>query len=136
MTTEFIPRDYQAAGIELIQREDGCALLYEPGSGKTVTALTALRPPYLVVAPKMVAQEVWHRECAKWDHLAHLQVFHIDSSVFDYYRKVTASAIWGSEQREIVRGLVREKKAADALESWAQDLRSRAYVEYREAPQP
>lgn len=40
------------------------------------------------------------------------------------------------EQREIVRGLVREKKAADALESWAQDLRSRAYVEYREAPQP
>ncbi len=40
------------------------------------------------------------------------------------------------EQRDIVRGLVREKKAADALESWAQDLRSRAYVEYREAPQP
>lgn len=40
------------------------------------------------------------------------------------------------EQREIVRGLVREKKAASSLESWAQDLRSRAYVEYREAPQP
>jgi peptidyl-prolyl cis-trans isomerase SurA len=40
------------------------------------------------------------------------------------------------EQREIVRGLVREKKAVDALESWVQDLRSRAYVEYREAPQP
>lgn len=40
------------------------------------------------------------------------------------------------EQREIVRGLVREKQAAQALESWAQDLRSRAYVEYREAPQP
>lgn len=39
------------------------------------------------------------------------------------------------EQRDIVRGLVREKKAATALEDWVQDLRSRAYVEYREAPQ-
>ncbi len=40
------------------------------------------------------------------------------------------------EQREIARGLVREQKAAAVLETWAQDLRSRAYVEYREAPQP
>ena len=40
------------------------------------------------------------------------------------------------EQRDIVRGLVRERKAAEALQTWAQDLRSRAYVEYREAPQP
>jgi peptidyl-prolyl cis-trans isomerase SurA len=40
------------------------------------------------------------------------------------------------EQRDIVRGLVREKKAAAALESWTQDVRGRAFVEYREAPQP
>ena len=40
------------------------------------------------------------------------------------------------EQRDIVRGLVRERKAAEALQTWAQDLRSRAYVEYREASQP
>ncbi len=40
------------------------------------------------------------------------------------------------EQRDIVRGLVRERKVAEALQNWAQDLRSRAYVEYREAPQP
>jgi peptidyl-prolyl cis-trans isomerase SurA len=40
------------------------------------------------------------------------------------------------EQREIVRGLLREKKADEALRNWAQDLRSRAYVEFREAPQP
>ncbi|MGI9216937.1 MAG: peptidylprolyl isomerase [Hydrogenophaga sp.] len=51
----------------------------------------------------------------------------------DERRQMTLS---DREQREIVRGLVREKKAADALETWAQDLRSRAYVEYREAPQP
>lgn len=40
------------------------------------------------------------------------------------------------EQRDIVRGLVREKKASAALESWTQDVRGRAFVEYREAPQP
>jgi len=40
------------------------------------------------------------------------------------------------EQRDTVRGLVREKKMEDALQVWTQDLRSRAFVEYREAPQP
>ncbi len=39
------------------------------------------------------------------------------------------------EQREIVRGLVREKKMEEAYLTWAQDVRSRAYVEYREPPQ-
>jgi peptidyl-prolyl cis-trans isomerase SurA len=46
------------------------------------------------------------------------------------------TALSDREQREIVRGLVREKKAAEALERWAQDVRGRAFVEYREAPQP
>ncbi len=45
-------------------------------------------------------------------------------------------ALSDREQREIVRGLVREQKAAAALENWAQDVRGRAFVEYREAPQP
>jgi peptidyl-prolyl cis-trans isomerase SurA len=40
------------------------------------------------------------------------------------------------EQREQLRGLVREKKADQALETWAQDVRARAYVEYREAARP
>lgn len=40
------------------------------------------------------------------------------------------------EQRDIVRNLVREKKAEEALQTWALDLRSRAFVELREAPQP
>jgi peptidyl-prolyl cis-trans isomerase SurA len=41
----------------------------------------------------------------------------------------------GREQREIVRGLVREKKTDDALRAWGQDVRGRAFIEYREAPQ-
>jgi peptidyl-prolyl cis-trans isomerase SurA len=40
------------------------------------------------------------------------------------------------EQRDIVRGMVREKKTEEALQAWGQDVRSRAYVEYRDAPQP
>ena len=40
------------------------------------------------------------------------------------------------EQRERVRELVREEKAVQAIEAWIQDVRSRAFVEYREDPQP
>lgn len=39
------------------------------------------------------------------------------------------------DQREAVRNIVREKKAAEALELWARDIRARAYVEIREEPQ-
>lgn len=103
MTVDFIPRDYQQDGIALIQREPCVGLFYEPGSGKTVTAMTALKPPYLVVAPKMVAQEVWTREAAKWSHTEKLRVCLFDASFFDYYQKITAAAIWGEEGREIIR---------------------------------
>jgi peptidyl-prolyl cis-trans isomerase SurA len=39
------------------------------------------------------------------------------------------------EQREVARNLVREKKLDEAYAQWAQDVRGRAYVELREAPQ-
>lgn len=39
------------------------------------------------------------------------------------------------EQRDMVRDVVREKKIDEALNTWLQELRGRAYVEYREAPQ-
>jgi len=38
------------------------------------------------------------------------------------------------EQREAVRGLLREKKLDDAFSNWAQELRARAYVEMRDPP--
>jgi len=44
------------------------------------------------------------------------------------------STLSARDQREMVRGLVREKKTTEALRTWAQDVRGRAYVEYREAP--
>ncbi|MDW5441197.1 peptidylprolyl isomerase [Polaromonas sp. SM01] len=39
------------------------------------------------------------------------------------------------EQREVVRGLLREKKFEEAYTAWAQEVRGRAYVEYRDPPQ-
>jgi peptidyl-prolyl cis-trans isomerase SurA len=39
------------------------------------------------------------------------------------------------EQRDIARNLVREKKLDEAYAQWAQDVRGRAYVEFREPPQ-
>jgi peptidyl-prolyl cis-trans isomerase SurA len=38
------------------------------------------------------------------------------------------------EQRDIARDLVREDKADDAVNAWTEEVRSRAYVEYRDAP--
>ena len=39
------------------------------------------------------------------------------------------------EQRELARSLLREKKQEDAYAVWAQEIRGRAYIEYREPPQ-
>jgi peptidyl-prolyl cis-trans isomerase SurA len=39
------------------------------------------------------------------------------------------------ERRELARRDVRERKTEEALREWLQDVRGRAYVEYREPPQ-
>ena len=39
------------------------------------------------------------------------------------------------EQRAMARDALREKKTEEAYENWMRELRARAYVEYREAPQ-
>ena len=39
------------------------------------------------------------------------------------------------EQRELARAAVREKKTEEAYQLWAQEVRGRAYVEFREPPQ-
>ncbi len=39
------------------------------------------------------------------------------------------------EQREMARNVLRDKKQGEAYALWAQEIRGRAYVEYREAPQ-
>ncbi len=39
------------------------------------------------------------------------------------------------DQREAVRSMLREKKLEEAYVAWAQEVRGRAYVEYRDPPQ-
>ena len=40
-----------------------------------------------------------------------------------------------AEQRDAARAALREKRMDDAYEAWAQEVRARAYIEYREPPQ-
>lgn len=40
------------------------------------------------------------------------------------------------EQREQIRAMLRERKAEETLNRWGEDVRSRAFVEYRDPPQP
>jgi SNF2 family DNA or RNA helicase len=53
-------------------------LFMEPGLGKTVTALTIIAEQFkgktLIVAPKRVAENVWGKEMASWQHLAGLSL--------------------------------------------------------------
>ncbi|QTD47208.1 peptidylprolyl isomerase [Ottowia testudinis] len=39
-----------------------------------------------------------------------------------------------AEQRQLARNMLREKKAQEAFDTWAREVRGRAYVEYREPP--
>ena len=74
----FTPHEYQKAGIDYIIQHSCCALFWEMGLGKTLTALTAVQQlmydycctrKVLIVAPKKVAEDTWQAEGRKWDHL-------------------------------------------------------------------
>ena len=39
-----------------------------------------------------------------------------------------------AQQRQMARNMLREKKAQEAFETWAREVRGRAYVEYRDPP--
>jgi SNF2 family DNA or RNA helicase len=57
---------------------DAMGLFMEPGLGKTVTALTIIAEQFtgktLIVAPKRVAENVWDKEIANWQHLSSLSL--------------------------------------------------------------
>ncbi len=83
---KYEPHPYQAYAISRVISDPYVALFLEPGLGKTVITLTAIkelkfnmwqvyRP--LVVAPKKVAEATWASEAAKWDHLKDLKVIPI-----------------------------------------------------------
>lgn len=66
-----------------VLKAGGALLALEMGLGKTVSSLTAAEQliyrerqfnKVLVIAPKLVSEETWPNEIAKWDHLAHMKV--------------------------------------------------------------
>ena len=72
---KFIPHPYQQYAIDRVVSDSVVGLFLEPGLGKTVITLTAIkelkfnrwqvmRP--LVVAPKKVAEATWAAEAEKW----------------------------------------------------------------------
>ena len=44
------------------------------------------------------------------------------------------ASLSAAEQRQLARNVLRERKAEEAFDTWAREVRGRAYVEYREAP--
>lgn len=80
---QFQPHDYQRYCIQKILELPSVGLFLDMGLGKSVITLTAINElkfyrfqvcKVLVIAPKKVAEGTWQKECAKWDHLHHLQI--------------------------------------------------------------
>lgn len=79
----FKPHPYQSPAIEFMGNTDRLMLCSPMGSGKSPMVLTMLNGlynimgetrPTLILGPKRVAEDVWPREVAKWDHLSGLDV--------------------------------------------------------------
>lgn len=82
MLNESNLHGYQVTGINHIINNSHSGLFLDMGLGKTVTTLTAIKrllddldvTKVLVIAPKRVAESVWTREIANWEHLRGLRV--------------------------------------------------------------
>ncbi len=79
----YEPFAYQEFATDHILKNTHCGLFLDMGLGKTVSTLTAIDElmfemceisKVLVIAPKLVAEEVWGAEIGKWDHLQHLKL--------------------------------------------------------------
>jgi SNF2-related domain len=85
MNAPFLPRvlrSYQQRAATWLYERDAGLLIAPLGAGKGAAALTALaelirdghRRHALVIAPKLVATNVWPAEVATWAHLRHLRI--------------------------------------------------------------
>ena len=79
---------YQETAVAHIVDNDAAGLFLDMGLGKTVTALTAIQylidclevRKVLAIAPKRVAENVWHTEVDNWAHLKGLRVVRVIGS--------------------------------------------------------
>ena len=72
----FTPHEYQARAIRFIVDNPVCACFLDCGLGKTPITLSAIKKigqyPVLVVGPKLVVENVWRQEAAKWKEFSDL----------------------------------------------------------------
>jgi len=70
--------DYQLRMINQASKLNAVGLFAEPGTGKTIMALTIIAEQFegttLIIAPKRVAENVWDKEIANWTHLSKLKL--------------------------------------------------------------
>ena len=80
---KFNAYPYQQYCIEKVLENSALGLYLEPGLGKTVITLTALRElrrnrweisKPLIIAPKKVAEATWTAEVNKWEHLRDMRI--------------------------------------------------------------
>ena len=80
---QYRPHEYQTYTTNFIISHPFCGVFLDMGLGKTVITLTALQDlkfyrwqvnRILIIAPKMVAQDTWQAEAAKWAHLNGLRI--------------------------------------------------------------
>ena len=91
---------YQVNAVNYIRNVRRCALFFDMGLGKTVTALTAVSDALddllitrvLVISPLRVANTVWKTEASKWSHLSHLRISVCTGNVSKRNAAVTARA--------------------------------------------
>lgn len=89
---KFTPHDYQKTTIDFLNTHDRGLIILDMGLGKTVSSLTAIKdamfpkdgsePRYkrpLIIAPKIVSENTWAQELAKWDHLSNLKYIELDA---------------------------------------------------------
>lgn len=107
--------DYQRYAVDFIKRKQRCFLCLDMGLGKTTSTLTAFTDlidscsvtKTLVIAPLRVANSVWDKEVAGWEHLKHLKVAKILGSERKRMAALREKADIYTINRENVEWLVR-----------------------------
>jgi hypothetical protein len=88
---KFSPRPYQSLMLDFADKVPMCGLWADMGLGKSVVAATVIQKNledvidvgrWLIVAPKLVAEDTWPREFNKWDHLTSVEYRHLGSEHF------------------------------------------------------
>jgi SNF2 family DNA or RNA helicase len=75
MRTRSELKSWQSQAIEILVANNYQLLGAQPGSGKTITTLTALtrkKVRTLLVAPSIILDTVWSQEALAWDHTQHI----------------------------------------------------------------